>query len=99
MRAIEEYTAILASPAIGSLWVPSMAMLSDGAEARGIDQGFAFGLINLAWATGQTSGSAGGARLGEAFGDRLPYALGAAVCLVTFAFLRRVRYLEAPEVV
>jgi MFS family permease len=84
---------ILAAPAIGTLWAPSMAMLSDGAESRGIDQGFAFALVNLAWATGETGGAAGGARLGEAFGDWLPYMLGAAICLVTFAVLRRARSL------
>ena len=46
-----------------------MAMLSDGAEAFGLAQGFAFALINLAWGTGQALGDAGSARLGEAAGD------------------------------
>ena len=64
---------LVAAPSIGILWTPSMAMLSDGAEARGIEQGYAVALTNLAWSTGQTLGSAGGARLGEAYGDELPY--------------------------
>jgi MFS family permease len=80
---------IVAGPAIGILWAPSMAMLSDGAEARGIDQAFGFALINIAWATGQTSGNAGGARLGEAFGDGLPYGILAGLCVITFAVLSR----------
>ena len=76
---------ILAAPAIGTLWTPSMAMLSDGAEAFGVDQGFAFALVNLAWATGQTAGAAGSARLADAAGDRVPYLVLAAVCLLTLA--------------
>ena len=50
---------VIAAPLIGTLWAPSMAMLSDGAEALGIAQGFAFALSNLGWSIGQTAGSAG----------------------------------------
>ena len=64
---------IVTGPSIGILWTPSMAMISDGADGVGIDQGYAVALINLAWSTGQTLGSAGGARLGQAYGDALPY--------------------------
>ena len=62
-----------------------MAMLSDGADDRGLEQGYAVALINLAWSTGQTLGSAGGARLGEAYGDALPYLALAATCALTLA--------------
>src|SRR4051794_32207353 len=44
---------VIAGPAIGILYTPAMAMLSDGAEAFGVAQGFAFALANLAWGTGQ----------------------------------------------
>jgi MFS family permease len=88
------FLVILASPAVGVLWAPSMAMLSDGAESRGIDQAFAFGLVNLAWATGETGGAAGGARLGEVFSDAFAYLLLAALCIVTFVAVRRARTLE-----
>jgi MFS family permease len=81
---------VLAAPAIGVLWAPSIAMLSDGAEAHGIEQGIAFALVNLAWAVGQTGGAAGSARLAEAAGtDKLPYLLLAATCLLTFGALAR----------
>jgi MFS family permease len=80
---------VLAAPAIGILYAPAMAMLSDGAEAFGIAQGFAFALVNLAWATGQTVGAAGSARLADAAGDRLPYLLLAGVCAVTLVVLAR----------
>ena len=55
------------------LYTPAMAMLSDGAEHAGVAQGFAFALVNLAWATGQTAGAAGSARLADAAGDHVPY--------------------------
>ena len=46
---------VLTGPSIGILWTPSMAMISDGADDIGIDQGYAVALINLAWSTGQTA--------------------------------------------
>ncbi len=79
---------ILGTPAVGLLWAPSMAMLSDGAEALGLEQGLAFGLMNLTWATGQTLGDLGGARLGQAAGDALPYLLGSAICAACFVVFR-----------
>jgi MFS family permease len=86
---------IVAAPCIGILWTPSMAMLSDGADDRGLDQGYAVALINLAWSTGQTLGSAGGARLGEAYGDALPYLVLAGMCALTLLALTRPRYSAA----
>jgi MFS family permease len=79
---------VLGTPAVGLLWAPSMAMLSDGAEALGLEQGLAFGLMNLTWATGQTLGDLGGARLGQVAGDQLPYLLGAAICAACFVVMR-----------
>jgi MFS family permease len=84
-------TILVAAPSIGILWTPSMAMLSDGAEDRGLEQGMAVALTNLAWSTGQTLGSAGGARLGETHGDALPYLLLAAACALTLAAVSRPR--------
>jgi MFS family permease len=81
---------VVAAPLIGALYAPAMAMLSDGAEAFGIAQGFAFALVNLAWATGQTAGAAGSARLADLTGDQVPYFVLAGVCAVTLAVLGRV---------
>ena len=86
---------LVTGPSIGILWTPSMAMISDGADGVGIDQGYAVALINLAWSTGQTLGSAGGARLGQAYGDALPYLGLAAACALTLAALTRPRYSAA----
>ena len=83
---------ILTGPSIGILWTPSMAMISDGADDIGLDQGYAVALINLAWSAGQTVGSAGGARLGETYGDALPYLALAGACALTLAAVSRPRY-------
>jgi MFS family permease len=80
---------VLAGPAIGVLYTPAMAMLADGAESFGVAQGFAFALVNLAWATGQTAGDAGSARLADAVGDRVPYLILAGACALTLAVLAR----------
>jgi MFS family permease len=80
---------VFAGPLIGLLYTPAMAMLSDGADHAGVSQGFAFALVNLAWATGQTAGAAGSARLADATDDRVPYLVLAAVCAITLAALLR----------
>ncbi len=82
---------VISSPLIGTLWAPSMAMLSDGAEAVGIAQGFAFALSNLGWSIGQTTGSAASARIADQTSDAVPYLLLSGVCLATFLVLARAR--------
>jgi MFS family permease len=79
---------VAGTPAVGLLWAPSMAMLSDGADAVGLEQGLAFGLMNLTWATGQSLGDVGGAHLGEAAGDEFTYLLLSALCVTAFFVLR-----------
>jgi len=82
---------ILAAPSIGMLWAPSMALVSDGAEALGIAQGFAFALTNLGWSIGQTAGSAASARLADATHDAVPYLTLSGICLLTLLVLARTR--------
>jgi len=88
---------VLACPAIGILYTPAAATLSDGAEAFGIAQGFAFALTNLAWGAGQALGDAGSARLAEAAGDHVPYLVLAAICAATFAVLVREMARRSPS--
>lgn len=82
---------ILAAPAIGILWSPAMAMLSDGAEGAGVHQGLAFGFVNLGWALGHTLGGAGGPALAEVSSDAVTYVSLAAICAVALAVLLRRR--------
>ncbi|MEA2125883.1 MAG: hypothetical protein QOI80_2665, partial [Solirubrobacteraceae bacterium] len=40
---------LLMGPAVGILWLPGMTMLSEGAERAGVDQAYAFAVVNLTW--------------------------------------------------
>jgi MFS family permease len=80
---------VAAGLAYGAFWVPAMALLSRGAESTGLEQSFAFALMNLAWAAGQGAGSAGGGALGESVGDVVPFSVCAGLCGLTLAGLLR----------
>lgn len=72
---------------LATFWAPAMALLSDAAEAGGLDQGFAFALVNLAWAGGQVLGGSAGASLAEATSDAVPYLAAAALFAATLVAL------------
>jgi MFS family permease len=80
---------VAAAPAIGILWSPAIALMSDGAERAGVAQGLAFGFVNLGWALGHTVGAAAGPALAEATSDGTTYAVLAAICAVAFVTLSR----------
>ena len=75
----------------GSFWTPAMALLSDEAEARGLEYAYTFALINIAWAPGQALGAAGGGTLAQLTSDTVPYLLLSAASLITFGVLCRSR--------
>jgi MFS family permease len=75
---------IIGMPSFGTLFAPSSAMLSDGAHRLELHQGLAFGMANLAWAGGQTVAASAAGAIAQATTDFVPYAMLAAVCLVTF---------------
>ena len=79
---------VVGTPSFGTLYAPSAALLSVGADSLGLNQGLAFGLANLAWASGQGIGAIASGTLAQATSDLLPYALLAACCAVTLAVLR-----------
>ena len=82
---------VFCSPSYGTLWVPGMALISDGAESVGMDQGFAFAIFNMAWAGAQIAGSAGGASLAQATSDGVVYVIIAALCFGTLVAITRRR--------
>jgi len=79
---------IVGMPAFGTLFAPAMALLSEGAQRLHLDQGLAFGLGNLAWASGQAVAAAGSGALAQATSDLVPYSLLAIACLATLSVLR-----------
>jgi predicted MFS family arabinose efflux permease len=82
---------VVASMTFGSFWTPAMALLSDEAEARGLEYAYAFALINVAWAPGQAIGAVGGGALAQLTSDTVPYLTLALASLITFAVLWRSR--------
>lgn len=76
---------------LGVFWAPVMALVSDVADAHGIDQAHAAGLMNLSWAAGQIVGSAGAGATGRAFGNGAPTLAITALCALTLFGLRVAR--------
>jgi MFS family permease len=74
---------IVGMPAYGTLFTPAMTLLSSGADQLRLNQGLAFGLGNLAWASGQGIAALGAGAIAQATTDFVPYALLAATCLGT----------------
>lgn len=80
---------VVADPSFGISYPPAGALISHGAEDVGLDQGYAFGLFNLAWAGGQVIGNAGSAGLAQATADAVPYAVLSALCVATIVTVKR----------
>ena len=89
---------VAADPAFGTYYAPAGGMISSGAERAGLDQGYAFGLFNLAWGIGQVVGDAGSAGLADATSDTVPYAVLAGTCVLTFLALTRGSRLQTAQV-
>jgi MFS family permease len=82
--------------AFGSFWTPAMSMVTDEAEVIGLDYGYAFALVNIAWAPGQAGGSAIGGALASATSDAVPYLCLSVLCVATYAMLARYRETAVP---
>jgi MFS family permease len=82
---------VATAAALGSFWAPAMALMSETADAGGLDQGLAAALMNLAWAGGVILGSGVGGAIAKAAGDGLPMLLLAGLCAVTLMGLLRRR--------
>src|SRR5206468_5223156 len=83
---------VCAGFAFGSFWTPAMSMITDEAEAVGLDYGYAFALVNIAWAPGQAGGAAIGGAVASATSDKVVYLGLSALCVVTL--LSMLRYNE-----
>ena len=80
---------VCAGFAFGSFWTPALSMVTDEAERFGLDYGYAFALVNLAWAPGQSTGAAVGGAVAGATSDAVPYLALAGIALLTLAGLWR----------
>jgi MFS family permease len=80
--------------AMSLIWTPAMALLSDNAEAAGLDLAFATALVSLAWAGGQVLGGSGVAGFADATTDTAAYGLVAAAFVITLVAVVGVRGLR-----
>ena len=88
---------VLGMPAFEALFAPALTLLSKGANRLRLDQGLAFGLANLAWASGQAIAAAGSGAVAQATSDLVPYCLLAGACLTTLVIIHvRRRRKERP---
>jgi MFS family permease len=63
---------ILTSLGAGLCFAPALTLISDVAEESSLHQGFAAGVSNMAWASGQVIGGAGGGIVASATGYAAP---------------------------
>jgi MFS family permease len=88
-RWVMAATVIAAGISFGTFWTPAMSLLSDAAEAQGLDYGYAFALVNLAWAPGQAGGAWVSGRVAALTTDAVPYLSLSGLCLLSLLLLRR----------
>lgn len=81
---------ILSSLGAGICFAPAMTQISDVADASSLHQGFAAGLSNMAWASGQVLGGIGGGVVANATGYAAPSIAIAVVMVATVAYAYRV---------
>jgi MFS family permease len=80
---------VVGLPSYGALFAPATALLSAGADRLQLHQGLAFGLANLAWASGQGIAALASGALAQATSDFVPYALLAGIMLATLIVIHR----------
>ena len=80
---------IVTSVGAGLCFTPAMAILSETADATALHQGFAAGLSNMAWASGQVLGGIGGGGLASLTGNAAPELAIAGLLLLTAIYALR----------
>jgi MFS family permease len=77
---------LVVSAGAGFCFTPALTMLTEAAESRGLHQGFAAGLTNMAWASGQVLGGVAGGVAASVAGYAVPNIAVAALLLATAAY-------------
>jgi MFS family permease len=80
---------IVTSLGAGLCFAPALTLLSDVAESSSLHQGFAAGLSNMAWASGQVAGGIGGGVVASLTGNAVPSVAIAALLVLTVAYALR----------
>lgn len=80
---------ILTSLGAGLCFAPALTLISDTAEASSLHQGFAAGLSNMAWASGQVIGGIGGGVVASLTGNAAPSLVIATLLALTVVYAFR----------
>lgn len=80
---------IVTSLGAGLCFAPALTLLSDVADSSALHQGFAAGLSNMAWASGQVVGGIGGGVVASLTGNAVPSIAISLLLLVTVAYAFR----------
>lgn len=80
---------IVTSLGAGLCFAPALTLLSDVADSSALHQGFAAGLSNMAWASGQVVGGVGGGVVASLTGNAVPSVAIALLLLATVAYAFR----------
>jgi MFS family permease len=80
---------IATSLGAGLCFAPALTLLSEVAESSRLHQGFAAGLSNMAWASGQVVGGIGGGVVANLTGNALPSVAIAILLVLTVAYAFR----------
>jgi MFS family permease len=87
---------IAGSGVMAVLYAVGYPLGADGADRAGLGHGVVLGVINLVWGVGAVVGPVAGSALSQAAGDRVSYALLAALCACSAAGLEAARRLALP---
>lgn len=80
---------VLTSLGAGLCFAPALALISDVAEKSKLHQGFAAGVSNMAWASGQVIGGVGGGVVASFTGNAAPSLVIAALLALTVFYALR----------
>ena len=82
-RAALVALVLAASVVYNVFWVPGGALLTEAAEAHGLEHGLSFALFNFAWAPAGAFGAIAGGWLGDELGNGSSYVVLASICALT----------------
>lgn len=80
---------IITSLGAGLCFAPALTLISDVAAASGLHQGFAAGISNMAWASGQVIGGVGGGVVASITGNATPILVIALLLAATVLYAFR----------
>lgn len=89
---------VLTSLGAGLCFAPALALISDTAEKSKLHQGFAAGVSNMAWASGQVIGGVGGGVVASLTGNAAPsLVIAGLLALTVFYALRSMEPASEPR--